>query len=101
MYFVIKFACENEFGLEITKDVCEMHNTRDRLSSYWCRIKDFLLSPIEEEVGLLTNKQQQLITALEVIRIEDFVLPHIGVGRPPSDRLPVARAFIAKVHFLS
>lgn len=73
-----------------------MHSTRERLSSYWSRIKNFLLSPIEEEAGSLTNKQQQLIMALEVIRIEDFVAPHIGVGRPPSDRLPVARAFIAK-----
>jgi hypothetical protein len=73
-----------------------MHSTRERLSSYWGRIKDFLLSPIEEAVGSLTNKQQQLIAALEVIRIEDFIEPHIGVGRPPSDRLPIARAFIAK-----
>lgn len=74
-----------------------MHSTRERLSSYWVRIKDFLLSPVEEEIGTLTNKQQQVITALEVIRIEDFVEPHIGVGRPPADRLPIARAFIAKV----
>ena len=73
-----------------------MHSTRERLSSYWGRIKDFLLSPIEEEVGSLTNKQQQLITALEVIRIEDFIEPHQGVGRPPEDRIPIARAFIAK-----
>lgn len=73
-----------------------MHSTRERLSSYWGRIKDFLLSSIEEEVGPLTNKQQQLITALEVIRIEDFISPHIGVGRPPEDKLPIARAFIAK-----
>src|SRR5262249_53557491 len=73
-----------------------MHSTRGRLSSYWGRIKDFLLSPVEEEIGTLTNKQQRLITALEVIRIEDFVVPHIGVGRPPEDRLPIARAFIAK-----
>lgn len=73
-----------------------MHSTRERLSSYWSRIKDFLLSPIEEEAGALTNKQQQLITALEVIRIEDFVAPHIGVGRPPEDRLPIVRSFIAK-----
>ena len=42
-----------------------MHSTKERLSSYWGRIKDFLFSPIEEEVGSLTNKQQQLITALE------------------------------------
>lgn len=73
-----------------------MHSTRERLSSYWGRIKDFLLSPIEDEVGSLTNRQQQLITALEVIRIEDFVIPHVGVGRPPADRIPIARAFIAK-----
>lgn len=56
----------------------------------------FFAFPIEEEVGSLTNKQRQLITALEVIRIEDFIAPHIGVGRPPLDRLPIARAFIAK-----
>lgn len=73
-----------------------MHSTRERLSSYWGRIKDFLLCPIEEEFGSLTNKQQQVITALEVIRIEDFVEPYGGVGRPPADRLPIARAFIAK-----
>ena len=73
-----------------------MHSTRERLSSYWGRIKDFLLSPIEEEIGSLTNKQRQLITALEVIRIEDFVSPHIGADRPASDRLLIARAFIAK-----
>jgi len=93
---MIKFTCDGESGQKITRDVCKMHSTRERLSSYWVRIKDFLLSPIEEEVGSLTNKQQQLITALEVIRIEDFVAPHVGVGRPPEDRLPMARAFIAK-----
>jgi hypothetical protein len=96
LYFMIKFTCDGESGQKITRDVCKMHSTRERLSSYWVRIKDFLLSPIEEEVGSLTNKQQQLITALEVIRIEDFVAPHVGVGRPPEDRLPMARAFIAK-----
>ena len=42
-----------------------MHSTRERLSSYWGQIKDFLFAPIEEEVGSLTNKQQQLITALK------------------------------------
>jgi hypothetical protein len=73
-----------------------MHSTKERLSSYWGQIKDFLFSLIEEEIGSLTNKQQQLITALEVIRIEDFIERHIGVGRPPEDRLPMARTFIAE-----
>lgn len=73
-----------------------MHSTRERLSSYWGRIKEFLFSTIEDEVGSLKNKQQQLITALEVIRIEDFVERHAGVGRSPEDRFPMALAFIAK-----
>lgn len=73
-----------------------MHSTRERLSSYSQRIKKNLLAWIEETLGHLTNKQQQLLRALEVIRIEDFITPHIGVGRPPEDRAPIARAFIAK-----
>ena len=31
-----------------------------------------------------------------MIRIEDFILPCFGVGRPMDDRVPMARAFIAK-----
>ncbi len=52
--------------------------------------------PLEETVGPLTTKQQLLITALEVIRIEDFISSRIGVGRPRDNRVPIARAFIAK-----
>ena len=44
-----------------------MHSTRERLSSYWSRIKDFLLSPIEEEVGSLTNKKKNTIGILDLI----------------------------------
>ena len=51
---------------------------------------------LAEAMGPLTNKQQQLITALEVIRIGNFISPRLGVARPMDDRVPVARAFIAK-----
>ena len=51
---------------------------------------------LAEAMGPLTNKQQQLLTALEVMRIEEFISPRLGVGRPMDDRVPVARAFIAK-----
>lgn len=74
-----------------------MHSTRERLSTYSHLIKKNLLLPIQEESSTpLTNKQQRLVTALEVIRIEDFISPAIGIGRPPEDRVPIARAFIAK-----
>jgi hypothetical protein len=49
---MIKFAYEGELNQKITKDICKMHSTRERLSSYWGRIKNFLLSPIEEKEKL-------------------------------------------------
>ncbi|MDP3788738.1 MAG: hypothetical protein Q8Q60_05490 [Candidatus Chromulinivorax sp.] len=73
-----------------------MHSTRERLSTYSQLIKLNLHLPLTEVIGPLTNKQQQLITALEVIRIEGFISQHVGVGRPTDDRAPIARAFIAK-----
>lgn len=92
---MIKFACESKL-LKRTRDVINMHSTRERLSTYWQRINKYLHSSFEEAIGSLTNKQQRLITVLEVVRIEDFVLPHVGAGRRPEDRIPIARAFIAK-----
>ncbi|MCX7116369.1 MAG: transposase [Legionellales bacterium] len=73
-----------------------MHSTRKRLSTYSQLIKINLHLSLAEDIGPLTNKQQQLITALEVIRIEGFISKHVGVGRPTDDRAPIARAFIAK-----
>ena len=73
-----------------------MHSTRERLSTYSQLIKINLHLSLTEVIGPLTNKQQQLITALEVIRIESFISQHVGVGRPTDDRAPIARAFIAK-----
>lgn len=73
-----------------------MHSTRTMLSTYSQLIKNNLHRPLKETVGLLTNKQQQLITALEVIRVENFISLRFGVGRPADDRAPMARAFIAK-----
>jgi len=74
-----------------------MHSTRNSLSTYWQIIKKKLFSSLEEDLGPLTKKQQQLITALEVIRIEDFLSHRQGVGRPKEERAPIARAFIAKM----
>ena len=52
---------------------------------------------LREEVGPLTGKHRQLVTVLEVARIEVFVRTWAGLpGRPLSDRHALARAFIAK-----
>jgi len=48
--------------------------------------------------GPLTPRLAQLVSVLEVLRIEDYVgSPHrFGTGRPLIDRRPLARAFVAK-----
>jgi len=66
------------------------------LSSMWERIQSDLFPFLEEELGELTIKQQQLVSVLEVIRIEDAVFSEYRTGRHKSDRKAIARAFVAK-----
>ena len=67
------------------------------LSQTWLAIQGNLFPWLKEELGELTEKQQQLITTLEVIRLENFLSRHWGyVGRPPADRIAIASAFVAK-----
>jgi transposase len=49
-------------------------------------------------LGSLTEKQQELVTTLEVVRIEEFIYSNRGFpGPPPQDRTAIARAFMAKM----
>ena len=60
----------------------------------------FAFSWLKEELGELTEKQQQLVTILELVRIEEFLVSAYGFpGRPPEDRTAIARAFVAKVFY--
>lgn len=68
------------------------------LSQYWSKIQGTLFPQLEEELNPLTEKQQQLITILEVIRIEQFVPDYRGYeGRPQKTRSAIARSFVAKM----
>lgn len=74
-----------------------MNQTRHALSNIWRRIQAPLIPWLEEELGGLSKKQQQLIETLEVAQIE----PHIQyrgctAGRPQECRSSIARAYIAK-----
>ena len=69
----------------------------DRLSQFWNRIQGSLFPFLEEELSPLTEKQKQLISILEIVRVEQFLSGSFpGVGRPPKERAPIARAFVAK-----
>ena len=68
------------------------------LSQYWSKIQGTLFPELEEELDPLTEKQQQLITILEVIRVEQFIPDYRGYeGRPQKTRSAIARSFIAKM----
>jgi transposase len=67
------------------------------LSQYWLRIQSSLFPWLEEELGALTEKEQKLVTTLELVRIERFTAFSRSLrGRPPKQRAAVARAFVAK-----
>ena len=67
------------------------------LSQWWQLIQGTLFDCLEEELGPITKKQQQLITALEILRIEDNIKCYHGYkGRPKKNRIAIARAFVAK-----
>ena len=67
------------------------------LSMHWLKIQASLFPYLKETLGPLSEKQQQLITVLEMSRIEEFVRIKVGgAGRPEDDRRAIARAFVAK-----
>jgi len=74
-----------------------MSSMLEGLSQTWLAIQGTLFPRLKEELGELTEKQQQLVTTLEVLRLENFLCRHWGyVGRPPADRIAIASAFVAK-----
>src|SRR3989304_4283627 len=75
----------------------EMHAThRERIMQRWSVVQHELMPELAAEVGGLTPKLEKLIHTLEWVRIEQFVPPWHGVGRPWRDRGALANAFVAK-----
>ena len=70
---------------------------RQKISQYWTTIQEELIPQLTEELGPLTNQLLAVVRTLEVARIEEYIDRRwCGIGRPPKDRLALARAFIAK-----
>ena len=71
---------------------------RSRLSQIWFSVQNALFPEIEAQLGqALTPKLEQRIRILELARVEEHVASSWGaVGRPPRDRVALARAFVAK-----
>ena len=75
-----------------------MGQLKKKLSQYWNNIQGTLFPWLEEELDPLTEKQQQLVTILELVRIESFLPDRFGFeGRPQKTRSAIARSFVAKM----
>ena len=75
-----------------------MNHLREGLSQSWLSIQGSLFPWLQEELGPLTEKQQQFVTILELIRIEEHLNDYyVGMGRPAKSRAAIARAFMAKM----
>jgi hypothetical protein len=73
----------------------------ENLSQVWSTIQGTLLPFLRSELDALTEKQERLITILEMVRVEDFA-KRLGVGwrgRPLSDRRALARSFVIKAYY--
>ena len=71
---------------------------RENLSRYWNTVQSFLFPELKEELGPLGEKHLQLVTILELLRVEEYVMQkhQREVGRPQEERKAIARAFVAK-----
>lgn len=70
----------------------------NKISQVWGHIQSTLFPFLEEALEPLTEKQKKLVSILELIRIEDFVPARWWhLGRPPEDRVALAKAFVAKM----
>lgn len=71
---------------------------REILSNFWNKIQHNLFPQLEEDIGELSSEHKNLISVLELIRIEEFIpSTTFAEGRPTKERHAIARAFIAKI----
>lgn len=71
---------------------------RSTLSQMWFNLQYKLFPFLEENLGELSKQNKEIASVLELVRIENFLPDYRwGKGRPPKDRYPMARAFVAKM----
>lgn len=73
---------------------------RATLSSCWQRFQGELFPQLRETLGPLTERHEQLVRVLDMVRVEAFTRHWLGLpGRPTAERAALARAFVAKAVF--
>lgn len=68
------------------------------IGELWNSIQSWLFPGLEDEIGALDEKHRQFVAVCELCAPQDHMAAYrwIGNGCPPSDRLALCKAFIAK-----
>ena len=77
-----------------------MQNTRPQtpMGHLWNSIQSWLFPVLEDEIGALDDKHRQFVAVCELCAPQDHMTAYrwCGNGCPPSDRLALCKAYIAK-----
>jgi len=77
-----------------------MQNTSHKppLGHLWNSIQSWLFPMLEDEIGALDDKHRQFVAVCELCAPQDHMAAYrwCGNGCPPSDRLALCKAYIAK-----
>jgi hypothetical protein len=77
-----------------------MPNTQPQtpLGQLWSSIQSWLFPMLEDEIGALDEKHRQFVAVCELCAPQDHMAAYrwCGNGCPPSDRLALCKAYIAK-----
>lgn len=75
-----------------------MGKLSNALFSFKHWMQNSLFPAVEEEVGELTEELKDVLGILAMVRLEAFISRFLGLpGRPPADRVAIARGFVAKM----
>jgi hypothetical protein len=81
-------------------ETSRMQNTQPQtpLGQLWNSIQSWLFPMLEDEVGALDEKHRQFVAVCELCAPQDHMTAYrwCGNGCPPSDRLALCKAYIAK-----
>lgn len=76
-----------------------MNSLLQLIGSFGQVLQNHLFPALEEELGAMSDRHQQLVRTLALLEMDGFVARRYGPGRPPHDRSNIARAFLAKAVF--
>lgn len=76
-----------------------MNSLLQLIGSFGAVLQERLFPAPESEPGTLSPQHEQFVAVLGMLGMENALIARGGPGRPPHDRLCIARAFVAKALF--